>query len=82
MSEYRQFSNDKRKARKPHRCIWCGEAIHVGAVYLDERSVYDGNIQRHRWHPECQEYANREVFGMGETEFDPYDNHRPEAQSF
>lgn len=55
------FSSDTRKARKNHDCIWCREDILTGETYQDERSVYDGNIQRHRWHPECQK-ASFEYF--------------------
>lgn len=56
---YTLFEDRVRKARKPHRCIWCPELIAKGETYHDERSVYDGNIQRHRWHPECQTAAHK-----------------------
>lgn len=56
---YTLFSDFVRKARKPHKCIWCREPIALGETYHDERSVYDGNIQRHRWHPECQIAAHK-----------------------
>lgn len=70
------FDKTVRKAAKAHRCIWCGQRIEVGATYMDERSVYDGNIQRHRWHPECDKAAS-EYFQSGEEEFDPHQNERP-----
>ncbi len=73
---YTLFSSLQRKAMKAHRCIWCGERIEPRMEYIDERSVYDGNIQRHRWHPECHVVACA-YFRSGEEEFDPYDNERP-----
>lgn len=70
---YTLFENPTRKARKQHKCIWCAEWIEEGTTYIDERSVYDGNIQRHRWHPECQV-----ALGGGEDqEFSAWDNDRP-----
>lgn len=74
---YTLFSEDARIAKKAHRCIWCGQRINLGARYIDERSIYDGNIQRHRWHPECHEDARRE----GEEELTPYDNERPAIEA-
>jgi len=76
---FTMFSNDARTARKPHVCIWCGELIAPGFTYFDERSVYDGTVQRHRWHPECQAASREYSRESGEDEFDPYDNNRPPA---
>lgn len=71
------FSIDSRKARKQHRCIWCGQAINKGDTYVDERSVYDGSIQRHRWHPECIQDA-RDGWARGDdAEFIPHSADRP-----
>ena len=74
---YALFSMNDRKARKQHRCIWCGQAIKPGDHYIDERSVYDGAIQRHRWHPECRGAADDYFRDFNEEEFTPYDNERP-----
>ena len=73
------FSSDGRKARKQHRCIWCGQAISPGDTYVDERSVYDGSFQNHRWHPECKEYANEDMLDGGDCEFLAWSNDRPPA---
>lgn len=51
---YTLLSETVRTARKHHRCIWCWQAINAGERYLDERSVNDGEMQRHKWHPECR----------------------------
>ena len=78
---YTLFEMPERVAlRKAHRCIWCGQTIAIGEKYLDERSVYDGNIQRHRWHPECQAVAQKEYFSGGDEEFSPGENDRPPVQ--
>ena len=74
---YTLFEKVRRIAKKGHRCIWCGERILPGVRYFDERSIYDGNIQRHRWHLECERAADIHFCVEGEEEFDPYDNDRP-----
>lgn len=74
---YHLFSDTVRKARKQHRCIWCGQAISPGDTYIDERSVYDGSIQRHRWHPECKACANEDMLDGGDQEFLAWSNDRP-----
>lgn len=66
---YTLFTEHTRKARKEHRCIWCPEKIQAGEKYVDERSVYDGNIQRHRWHPECKTAADKFFRESREEEF-------------
>ena len=77
MSDYVQFSLITRKARKPHLCIWCGQKIIAGEKYLDERSMFDGHIQRHRWHPECSKASQDH---RDEVEFQPYENERPSPE--
>ena len=72
------FEKPVRKARIQHRCIWCGQPILIGERYLDERSVYDGYIQRHRWHPEC-DAGSTEYFREGEETFDAHENERGKA---
>lgn len=74
---YALFDNAQRTARKPHVCIWCAELIAPGFKYFDERSVYDGHIQRHRWHPECQNASHEWCRKTGEVEFTPWENPRP-----
>lgn len=77
MSGYTLFSLDERKARKAHACVWCGQPIKVGEKYLDERSVYDHNIQRHRWHPECLDVQRDQAREYGEEEFAAGEGERP-----
>jgi hypothetical protein len=70
------FSIKSVKARKLHKCIWCGQRIEVGSTYRDERSVFDGNMQRHRWHPECDDEAADFFRKSGEETFDAHENER------
>lgn len=79
---YSLISSEVRKARKPHRCIWCGQAIVAGESYRHERSTYDGQFQVQDWHPECDGAFAEEIRhqGGGELEFEPYDNERPALQ--
>lgn len=72
---YTLLSETFPKARKPYRCIWCGEAIPIGLRHRHERSIYD-DFQDHRWHLECDEIAVKELFNVGDTEFIPYSNER------
>ena len=66
------LSSVTRKARKQHRCIWCTEPIEMGDKYTHEKSVYDGYMQDHKWHPEClganADYHREE----GESEFEAH----------
>lgn len=75
---YRLLSERKiTAARKPHRCIWCGQPIPVGHPYTYERSVYDGEMQSHHWHDECARACADEVREWGgDFEFIPYENER------
>jgi hypothetical protein len=74
---YILFSLTERCAQKPHRCIWCNQRIVPGEQYLDERSLFEGSIQRFRWHPECNE-ANVQAFReTREAEFTAGENERP-----
>ena len=72
---YALLSETHPKARKEHRCIWCGEKILIGETYRHEKSVYDGDMQDHKWHLECDKAA-AEHFRNGE-EFMAGDNERP-----
>lgn len=75
---YHLFSMTERIAAKRHRCIWCGEAINPGEKYSDERSVYDGDIQRMRWHHECRDAAEQGWRDGEDAEFCPHSAERPE----
>jgi hypothetical protein len=50
---YQLLSRTEPKARKEYRCIWCPEKILKGEAHVHEVSKFDGELQDHRWHPEC-----------------------------
>lgn len=77
---YTLLSESFPVARKQHRCIWCGESILPGEKYRDERSIFDGEFQYHKWHPECCDAAAKdEEMAEWGGEFSAYDNERPTA---
>ena len=73
---YTLISERSHKALKRYLCIWCGEAILPGQQYVREFSVYEGDVQKHKWHPECRE-ASAEFFREVDNEFSPFDMERP-----
>ena len=73
---YVLMSESTPKARKQHRCIWCGEAIEVGETYRHEISIFDGNWQNHKWHLECDKDAQEYLKDNG-PEFEAYESPRP-----
>lgn len=71
------FWNPKqnRKARKVHRCVWCGEHILVGEEYAFQSAHYDGIFQQSHYHEECWDDIDwRDV----EDGFALYSAERPE----
>lgn len=74
---YALISERAHKALKRYRCIWCGEQIPIGTRYVREFSVYDGDVQKHTWHPECKGAAEEFFRESGEDEFAPWENERP-----
>ncbi len=77
---YRLISESTLKAGKRHRCIWCGETIPKGSMYVREASTFDGDFQNHHWHPECRD-ASVDYFNDGEDEFCPHENERPPSRA-
>jgi hypothetical protein len=70
---YELISETKPKARKEYSCIWCPEKIEAGAEHVHEVSKYDGELQDHRWHPECRAAATVYFRESGEEEFSPHE---------
>lgn len=56
---FTQLSLATRKAGKSYRCIWCWQLIKKGEGYIREASVYDGEFQDFKWHPECKQESGR-----------------------
>lgn len=71
------ISSELRKARKPHKCIWCGQLIVIGDRYRYERVRGPEGMGFNPWHLECDE-AHREMCReYGDDEFSPYSYERP-----
>lgn len=49
---------NKIKARKNHRCNWCGQTINVGEVYQRSFNKYDSDVYTWKNHLFCQKVAN------------------------
>lgn len=64
------------RARKEHRCIWCGGPIIVGEIYKQQTGIYDGAPYRNRYHAECWDDASDNNWDDGE--FMPYSADYPE----
>lgn len=75
MSYYEEISRTTPKARKPHRCIWCGQSINVGEAHEHVVSMYMGEFQDNRFHLECVKPCETECAEM-DGEFMPYENER------
>lgn len=72
-----QLSNAKRKARKPHKCMWCGCKIEKGTIYAVQCCKEDGELYTWKNHTECAELANinnwfDDYEGLGDLEFKDY----------
>lgn len=66
------------KAKKEHRCIYCGGPILVDEQYVQQEGFYDGAPYRNRYHAECYETCADECSYYGEWEFSPYNGEYPE----
>jgi len=65
------------KARKPHRCMSCGEKIEVGEKYIRWR-CYDDGASTNKMHVECyQMHCDDAETGGGSWEYCPFSYERP-----
>lgn len=63
-------------ARKQYECIWCGQKIEKGEAYIREASVYEGEMQDLKWHPDCKSDAQVYFNETGDSEFLPYEHNQ------
>jgi hypothetical protein len=73
------IAKSTQKAKKAHRCSWCGGTIAMGETYLRTRVVFEGDPQTNKFHPECGDAAAEDYREWGEG-FMPYENERPTAR--
>ena len=54
---YENLGTVVRKARKPHKCDWCGKSIGKGEQYEYQKYVYDGEMYDWKAHLSCSRIA-------------------------
>jgi hypothetical protein len=62
-----------RKARRDHRCTYCGEGIASGETYVFQKGNYDDRWYESKMHHECFD----DLKTSGDDEYMPYSNERP-----
>ena len=67
----------KVKARKPHRCEWCGEEISAGETYFRYSGRFEGTWQDTPMHLDCFDASLKDPGVEYDGIFQPYDNKRP-----
>ena len=65
--------SQQRKARKPHRCSYCGEGIANGESYTFQKGNWDGAWFESKMHPECFV----DLCENGDGEYSLYGGERP-----
>lgn len=66
--------SEKRKARKLHRCTYCGENISNGETYTFQKGNWDGRWFESKMHSECFD----DLCENGDGEYSLYSNERPQ----
>jgi hypothetical protein len=75
---YILIAKEERRARKPHQCIYCYQAIAIGERYFHERCLFEGEPQSNQWHPECWDAFLEIVHAEGGyAEYTPGEGERP-----
>lgn len=67
-----------RKARKKHRCTYCGESICKGESYRYHKGRFDDCWYESKLHWECEQVLK----DSGVDEYTPFINDRPKALIF
>jgi hypothetical protein len=65
------------KARKQHKCEWCGEPIEIGSPCEHFVGTWHNEFQDWRMHPEC--YVNASKADSLTDGVAPYENERPKV---
>jgi hypothetical protein len=61
------------KARKRHRCDWCGQHIEVGEIHPVYTAFFEGTATRIRMHAECRKAMDAVTAKEGWIEWMPGD---------
>jgi hypothetical protein len=59
----------KPVSKIPRACIWCREIIAAGEKHVHEVSIFDKELQDHRWHFECFRAMQNDYVEHHEEEF-------------
>lgn len=76
------FREGKVKARKPHRCDWCGEEIAKGETYYRYEGRFEDLWQSTPMHVDCYDASLDDPGVIFDGEFALYDNERPKRGGF
>lgn len=68
------LATEHPKARKAHRCIWCGGSIAAGETYTRQQLVWEGTPQSNKYHADCFDSIDWTDCDGG---FTPYEGERP-----
>lgn len=71
MSDY-HGEPTRPKARKEHRCIYCGGPILASEQYVHQTGFYEGEPYRSRYHNECWTDCAEEATHYGAWDFTPH----------
>jgi len=72
--------DERIKAAKVHRCIWCGEEILKGEQHRIQAGKVYGEFQANRYHEDCYEAAI-EDFRKGDCDFEEASHKRGTTES-
>ena len=72
----------KVKARKAHRCHWCGEEIPAGEIYYRYEGRFDDRWQSTPMHLDCYADSLEDPGLTYDGYFTPYENERPKRSGF
>jgi hypothetical protein len=66
------IQDSTQKARKNHSCCACRHTIPKGFTYVRSLCADNDGVQTDKWHTECREQFNNDLYEMGDDEGDPH----------
>lgn len=72
------FPKTTRRARREHKCTWCGADIKRGEEYIRWLSIDEDHGFTNKMHVDCNKASDDDYLQCGEG-YMPYDNERPES---
>jgi hypothetical protein len=68
MSDF--YNPTDRKARKPHKCYWCGETINAGDKYRAVAGFYGGEFYSRKECKKCADVLDEFYCQLEDSDFD------------